>query len=89
MSDSAPAVKKRFIAGAKCPQCQSIDTLRCYKLDGQDFRECVACDFHEAMHFQPGQRELTTRVNQSAEVKAAEVSAVKILEPSPVKPDAS
>lgn len=71
--------KKRFIAGAVCPRCNAMDTIRVYRVDDKDFRECVACDFSDEMHFKQNPRELTTRVNVTEQDKALETQAVKIL----------
>ncbi|WP_208020485.1 YheV family putative zinc ribbon protein [Vibrio viridaestus] len=39
--------KKRFIAGAKCPQCESADSLRWWSINNIEYVECVECDYHE------------------------------------------
>jgi uncharacterized protein len=72
-------VKKRFIAGARCPRCGEMDSLTLYTQNEQRFRECVSCDFHEVMHFAPQTQELPTRVNTSAEEKAAQVQPVRLI----------
>ncbi len=57
---------KRFIAGAVCPKCGTMDTVRAFELEGQLYRECVSCDFSDEMDAQLGvNEELPTRVNQS------------------------
>ncbi|AOE48830.1 YheV family putative zinc ribbon protein [Kangiella sediminilitoris] len=38
---------KRFVAGAKCPQCNKMDTTVCYYEDEIFVRECIECDFKE------------------------------------------
>ena len=35
--------KKRFIAGATCPECQSLDTLRWWQVEHAEMVECVQC----------------------------------------------
>ena len=35
------AVRKRFIAGAKCPTCQAQDTLAMWRENNIDVVECV------------------------------------------------
>ncbi|PSJ44022.1 DNA-binding protein [Zobellella endophytica] len=35
--------KKRFIAGAVCPQCQAMDTMMLYLEHGVEKVECVSC----------------------------------------------
>lgn len=36
-------VRKRFIAGAKCPGCQAQDTLAMWRENNVDIVECVKC----------------------------------------------
>ncbi|HMU65867.1 MAG TPA: YheV family putative zinc ribbon protein [Cellvibrionaceae bacterium] len=72
-------IKKRFIAGAVCPKCASMDTVFTYRFDDKDWRGCVNCDFNEAMMFTPQVRELETRVNLDEATKAAQTQVIKIL----------
>lgn len=37
------AIKKRFIAGATCPECKESDSVMLYSEDGVEVMECVAC----------------------------------------------
>ena len=61
---------KRFIAGARCPQCTALDKIFTYSEAGKKWRACAQCSFVES--FDEGivgrQRvspeELPTRVNQ-------------------------
>lgn len=39
--------KKRFIAGANCPQCKTADTLQWWVENSIELVECVKCGFHE------------------------------------------
>ncbi len=39
--------KKRFIAGASCPQCSQQDTLRWWIDNNIELVECVDCDYTE------------------------------------------
>ncbi len=73
--------KRRFIAGAVCPRCSSMDTLMVYHRDGRDYRECVDCGLLEEMRFVATPRELATRVNTSTTEKQEQVQVVKILSP--------
>ncbi|MBT8149046.1 MAG: YheV family putative metal-binding protein [Pseudomonadales bacterium] len=62
--------KKRFIAGAVCPQCNKLDKIFTYTESGQQWRACVACSFVECfVSAQAGAPavadELPTRVNQN------------------------
>jgi len=63
----AYSTKRRFMAGAVCPRCSTMDSIVVYNLDGKDFRECVNCDFKEEMRLNIAAGELETRVNQSDE----------------------
>ena len=36
-------MKKMFIAGAVCPQCQQVDKIFVYQEAGEDVAECKSC----------------------------------------------
>lgn len=56
-------IKKRFIAGAQCPDCGERDKIVVYQpVDEPEFRECVACGFTERMGTESPPSELPTRV---------------------------
>ncbi|UAA40651.1 YheV family putative metal-binding protein [Paraneptunicella aestuarii] len=40
--------KKRFIAGATCPQCKAQDTLMLYIENNVEKLRCVACDYERS-----------------------------------------
>ncbi|NVK88566.1 MAG: YheV family putative metal-binding protein [Gammaproteobacteria bacterium] len=40
-------MKKRFIAGAQCPQCQQYDVVTLNEVNGQPHMECVDCGYQE------------------------------------------
>ena len=40
--------KRRFIAGATCPKCQSVDTVMLYFENNVEKLACVNCDYAEA-----------------------------------------
>jgi uncharacterized metal-binding protein (TIGR02443 family) len=66
-------VKKRFIAGAVCPACSAMDTIKMWDEDGTPHRECVACGYADTLNAQ-GQsvpKEVGTRVNQAVPKPAA------------------
>ncbi|MBW5812189.1 YheV family putative metal-binding protein [Yersinia kristensenii] len=50
------ATRKRFIAGAVCPQCKALDTLALWREDQVEVVECVKCGHH--------QRQTDEQVNQ-------------------------
>ncbi len=39
--------KKRFIAGAVCPECKAMDTLMLFFRDNVEQVECVKCGYHK------------------------------------------
>lgn len=39
--------KKRFIAGASCPNCKQSDSLRVWEENQIEVVECVECDYVE------------------------------------------
>lgn len=89
MSDNF-RLKRRFIAGAVCPECQEMDKVVMYDdQHGRRWRECVSCGFQDEMPEVPTPEELNTRVNQArvGEKPLAhedEVSVVNILDPKAV-----
>ena len=40
-------VKKRFVAGAKCPQCGELDSILLFLEHGIETIECTDCDYRE------------------------------------------
>ncbi|MCL1126162.1 YheV family putative zinc ribbon protein [Shewanella surugensis] len=40
-------IKKRFVAGAKCPKCQAKDSIVLFKENGIETIECTDCDYRE------------------------------------------
>lgn len=84
MTDNANQPVKRFIAGAVCPRCKAIDKILAYRDEQHNYRECVACGFHDKLHIQPQFRELVTRVNTPEEVKQAETQVLNF-SPAPGK----
>ena len=39
---------KRFIAGAKCPKCQALDSVMLYAEDSIEKLECINCGYKES-----------------------------------------
>lgn len=60
------SVTKRFIAGAVCPRCGEMDTIRTYRDEEKEFKECIRCDYEDSMRMdgQSEMQELETRVNR-------------------------
>ncbi|MGB0732330.1 MAG: YheV family putative zinc ribbon protein [Pontibacterium sp.] len=77
------AVVKRFIAGATCPRCAAQDTLRMYRDEEREYRECVECDFSDSMRLdgveETSPEELETRVNRDPEPLAEDVAPLKFV----------
>ena len=72
---------RRFVAGAACPKCSSMDKIVVYAEDGKDYRECVACDYKDEMRFEQHPRALETRVNTSEDQIAAETQVIQFPPP--------
>ena len=41
------AIKRRFIAGAKCPKCEALDRVVMLSSGEDEWIECVECDYTE------------------------------------------
>ena len=76
---------KRFIAGAVCPACSRMDTIRMYQQDGVSHRECVECGFADSLDDNGNSipRELPTRVSVKQASKPAATSHVAQFFPNP------
>ncbi|MBS97921.1 MAG: hypothetical protein CMI01_04515 [Oceanospirillaceae bacterium] len=63
---------KRFIAGAVCPRCAEMDSVRMYRDDEREYRECVKCGFEDSLRLdgRPEPAELETRVSGERSDKA-------------------
>ena len=76
---------KRFIAGAVCPRCGAMDTLRVYRADsGQLHRECVDCQFTDSVAEDSSLQGALpkTRIAREEKVLDSEVEIVRILDDS-------
>ncbi|QIR13641.1 YheV family putative zinc ribbon protein [Shewanella aestuarii] len=40
-------IKKRFVAGAKCPKCGAQDSILLFKENNIETVECTDCDYRE------------------------------------------
>ncbi|WP_439886942.1 YheV family putative zinc ribbon protein [Pseudomonas sp. MBLB4123] len=60
--------KKRFIAGAVCPACSEMDSIKMWDEDGVPHRECVRCGYADTLDARGNSmvKELPTRVNVGA-----------------------
>lgn len=64
------SVIKRFVAGAVCPRCGEMDTIRVYRNEIREYRECVKCDYIDGQNLDGSPEEvaeIVTRVNQQKE----------------------
>jgi len=80
------SIKKRFIAGATCPQCKAQDRTVMYHSEGKDYRECIACGFIEARLFDSQPQELETRGNRQEPQRQSEIQVLHFT-PNPSKDD--
>lgn len=76
---------KRFVAGAVCPRCGEQDKLRLWRDEVKEYRECVQCDYLDAMRLdgRNDPEELETRVNQPAPAALAQGEQVLTFMPLP------
>jgi|TARA_R110000796_G_scaffold88164_2_gene189730 uncharacterized protein len=79
----APTIK-RFIAGAVCPACSAMDTIRMYEVDGVPNRECVACGYADTLDERGNSvpREVPTRVTKAKPVEPSKAQTVQFF-PNP------
>ncbi|MGY3568549.1 YheV family putative metal-binding protein [Vibrio sp. SCSIO 43135] len=57
--------KKRFIAGASCPQCKTQDTLRWWIENNIELVECVECDYAEQRTPNPLAKDSVNKTQQA------------------------
>ena len=52
-------MKRRFIAGAKCPKCNAMDRVVMLTTHDDEWIECIECDYTEKRptHVEPQQPE--------------------------------
>lgn len=82
----------RFIAGAVCPKCAAMDTLKAgYEDDGDTMvRECVDCGFIDRVSQSVNTpKEVSTRVNPPASKPDVEPTPVTIIDPNDYSEDSS
>jgi len=80
----------RFIAGAVCPRCGEMDTLKAGNDGDVMVRECVECGFIDRISQSVNApTELDTRVNQPDSQPDTEAQPVRILDPQTPSKDSS
>lgn len=81
---SSNPIIKRFIAGAVCPACSAMDTIRMYEIDAVPNRECVACGYADTLDERGNSvpREVPTRVTKAKEPAPAKSQTVQFF-PNP------
>jgi len=82
MSDQP--IIKRFIAGAVCPACSQMDTIRTYQDEGRPARECVNCGYADTLDERGNAvpREVPTRVSKPKAAPEKKVQTVQFF-PNP------
>ena len=82
-----PDTPKRFVAGAKCPQCQAVDKVMMFRKAGIQYQVCISCGYQEEMVFERAFRELETRVNRTPDDRRDETTVVRLVDPATGKLD--
>lgn len=84
MSNPGETVK-RFIAGAVCPACSKMDTIRMFQVGDVPHRDCVACGYADTLDERGNSvpKELATRVTIQPSSKPSPSSHVAQFYPNP------
>lgn len=66
MTTEQPQFKKQFIAGAVCPACEAMDSIRMWRIEDVPHRDCINCGFADKLNADGNSvpLELPTRLNQ-------------------------
>jgi hypothetical protein len=70
---------RRFIAGARCPNCEAVDTLALSERDGQRVCTCVDCGFTDAQDRAAGNA--SDPQNRGLGEAVAQAQSVRIIDP--------
>ena len=82
-----PDTPRRFVAGAKCPQCKMLDKVVMFRKAGVQFQACVSCGYEDEMVFGSNFRELETRVNRTESERLDEVAVVRLIDANATNTD--
>ncbi|HCI87108.1 MAG TPA: hypothetical protein DHV53_00525 [Gammaproteobacteria bacterium] len=81
-------MKRRFIAGAVCPQCRALDrlVLESSADNTEQRRRCVACGFSESMGASTAAAVAVPRARfERSRTASVDHQPVKILDPGPAR----
>lgn len=56
------SAKRRFVAGAHCPQCKKQDVIVVFHEQGADWQACIACDHKESLTHQEDKGNLVDEI---------------------------
>ena len=70
---------RRFIAGARCPRCEAVDTLALSEQDGQRVCVCVDCGFTDLQDRSAG--DASDPRNRGLGEPSGDAQPVRILDP--------
>lgn len=70
------AIKKMFIAGAKCPKCEAQDKVCLFRDGDREWIECVACG-----HTEERPKEVTPKDPEEHHASKEEVGVVRLFPP--------
>lgn len=73
---------KRFIAGAVCPRCGKMDSVRMHRDEEREYRECIECGFSDSLRLdgRPDPKEIDTRVHKEKHEDRLSAKAAKLEE---------
>ena len=79
---------KRFIAGAVCPSCGTMDSIRVFRSEtDKEYRECVECGFSDMMQEEPrlNGNLPEARIAREESVLEAQTDIIRFVDAAPSK----